>query len=220
MQKTQVRDKSKPAHLGPGRPRKTDVTKVNLPKVTFQHPKGHPLGQDSFEEIYQKTLAQAKVLTPNSITARNPELAAQVLWLTLQGQSRLGIARDLNLSAHNVRSILESNTQTIEEKRKEMAHVYAGVANQYVGLLQKKADLLEDDDAALKNTPPDKLAVVVGIMTDHHTKLSGMNTITIEHRKGATIDEAQATLAAIRARIAENAKSIAIEAEVVRDETN
>jgi len=186
-----------------------------LPDKPSEYPVGHPLGQQSFDEFYQIIVERSKNKAPQSLERKNPQLAADVLWRLAQGKSRLSISRDLGLDMPTLRRLLEDNEQAIEAKRKEMAYVFAGVANQYVGLLQKKADLLDDDDDALKQTAPDKLAVVVGIMTDHHNKLSGMNTITIEHRKGATIDEAQATLAAIRARIAENAKAGAIEAEVV-----
>ena len=186
-----------------------------MPDKPSEYPVGHPLGQQSFDEFYQIIVERSKNKAPQSLERKNPQLAADVLWRLAQGKSRLSISRDLGLDMPTLRRLLEDNEQAIEAKRKEMAYVFAGVANQYVGLLQKKADLLDDDDDALKQTAPDKLAVVVGIMTDHHNKLSGMNTITIEHRKGATIDEAQATLAAIRARIAENAKAGAIEAEVV-----
>lgn len=190
------------------------------PTSPSEYPVGHPLGVESFEAIYQSVLDKGKTLHGGCLENRNPQLAADILWRLAQGRSRLSITRDLNVHMSTITNLMHSHSATIEAKRKEMAHVYAGVANQYVGLLQKKADLLDDDDEALKQTAPDKLAVVVGIMTDHHNKLSGMNTITIEHRKGATIDEAQATLAAIRARIAENAKATAIEAEVLGEETN
>jgi len=186
-----------------------------LPNSPGEYPQGHPLGVESFDSIYQAVIDRSKIVDKRCIEAQNPQLAADILWRLAQGRSRLSISRDLGVHVATIRNLLDNHGQTVEAKRKEMAHVYAGVANQYVGLLQKKADLLDDDDDALKQTAPDKLAVVVGIMTDHHNKLSGMNTITIEHRKGATIDEAQATLAAIRARIAENAKSTAIEAEVI-----
>ena len=120
-----------------------------LPDKPSEYPVGHPLGQQSFDEFYQIIVERSKNKAPQSLERKNPQLAADVLWRLAQGKSRLSISRDLGLDMPTLRRLLEDNEQAIEAKRKEMAYVFAGVANQYVGLLQKKADLLDDDDDAL-----------------------------------------------------------------------
>jgi hypothetical protein len=62
---------------------------------------------------------------------------------------------------------------------------------------------------------PDRLALTVGIMTDKASQLSGMATTVIEHRRGASIDDAAKMIEEARMRVANKAKEVTVEAEVI-----
>ena len=79
-------------------------------------------------------------------------------------------------------------------------------------LLQEKFDRLYEDPSRLDEISPDRLAVTVGVMTDKAAQLAGMASVTIEHRKGASIEEALEFQKAVRERI--KATQTVIEAEV------
>lgn len=175
----------------------------------------HPLSHESFNHFYDEVVEHGKKSEPTTLENRKPHVVAKVLWRLSQGEPVLRISREEKITVQSIRRIRQDYAGSLEIRRKAMAVVYADVANEYITLLQKKAENMHEDDDQLAAIQPDKLAVTVGILTDHSSKLAGMNTITIEHRKGATIDEAQATLAAIRAKVAERAREGAIEAEVV-----
>lgn len=179
---------------------------------------GHPLCASAFNEFYATISESFQDKSPQSMEKRNPQLVAKILWMMSLGKSRLAITRETGVTMPILRRLLEENHKTVEEKRKELAGIYSSEAQRYIGLLQKKADLLEDDDEALKNTPPDKLAVVIGILTDHYNKLTGNNTITIEHKKGASIEDAQKWQDELRAKLAQRAKESSLEAEVITEQ--
>ena len=82
-------------------------------------------------------------------------------------------------------------------------------------MLFQKAEQLADDPDQLKNISPDRLALTVGIMTDKATQLAGMAGVVIEHRKGASIEDAAIMIAQAKARIANKIKDQAIEAEII-----
>ena len=49
------------------------------------------------------------------------------------------------------------------------------------------------------------------ILTDKAMALAGMATVTIEHRKGPSIEDAQAAILAARQKIADKSKAVAID---------
>jgi hypothetical protein len=88
-------------------------------------------------------------------------------------------------------------------------------AETYTDLLFAKADQLSDDPEQLKNISPDRLAITVGVLTDKSMQLSGMATAVVEHRQGASIDDAAKMIAEAKSRIASKVKAKAVEAEIV-----
>lgn len=182
------------------------------------YPPDHPLSEESFHGFLMQVMQNSEGKAGQSIERRNPQLAAEILWKLSLGKSRLQVMRETGVTMETLRRLVEDNSHTVDEKRKQLASIYGAEAQRYIGLLQKKADLLEDDDEALKNTPPDKLAVVIGILTDHYNKLTGNNTITIEHKKGATIEDAQKWQDELRAKLAQKVRNSAIEAEVISEQ--
>jgi hypothetical protein len=180
-------------------------------------PAEHPMSAESRMRFVEDISERAKTLDKRCLENFNKPLAIEVLWRYSQGESKKSISRVTDVDLPTIRRLCRDHFTTVEDQRKKMASNYAEIACDYSNLLRKRAEMLEDDDDALSQVSPDKLAVVVGVMTDKYSSLSGMNTITIEHRKGVTIDDAAATIAAIREKLAEKARSGAIEAEVISE---
>jgi len=79
-------------------------------------------------------------------------------------------------------------------------------AEAVVALAFKKIEMLEDDEAALASTTLKDIALSGAILTDKAMQLSGMATVTIEHRSGPSIEDAQKAIMAARQKVADNLK--------------
>jgi hypothetical protein len=143
----------------------------------------------------------------------NPEGAAKALWLLAQGRSYCAIAKETGIDRKTIRSLEWRHEDTLETKRKDFSRKYAIAAEEYTDLLFQKAEQLADDPDQLKNISPDRLALTVGIMTDKATQLAGMAGVVIEHRKGASIEDAAIMIAQAKAKIASRMSNVIIDVE-------
>lgn len=200
------------------------VASAIVPKVfdlpaRGQYHAGHPMSLETYEAFYEEICERAynAGADPNSLVCRDPQRAAHCLWMISQGCTKTEVQRKMGIAPDTLRNLCFDHKRTIDEQRKRMSGVYLQAANEYVNLLFKRAEQLEDDPDKLSEISPDKLAITVGIMTDHHSKLAGLNSITIEHKKGATIEDAQAYLDNLRKTLANKLKRGSVEAEVVTD---
>ena len=141
----------------------------------------------------------------------NPQGAAKALWGLAQGKSYSAIARETGIDRKTVRELEWRHEDTLETKRKDFSRKYAIAAEEYTDLLFQKAEQLADDPEQLKNISPDRLALTVGIMTDKATQLAGMAGVVIEHRKGASIEDAAIMIAQAKAKIASRASTVIID---------
>jgi hypothetical protein len=160
---------------------------------------------------------RAKNLPRGSVEHYAPAVAAQALWMLAQGARIKSISEKTGLGHETIRKLEWRHNDTLETKRKEFSMRYAIAAQEYTDLLFEKAEQLSNDSEALSKISPDKLALTIGIMTDKAAQLTGMAGIVIEHRKGASIDDAMKMIAETKARIAERIKSQAIEAEIIEE---
>lgn len=166
-------------------------------------------------EFLEEIRERAKTLPRNCVESHHPHIAAQALWMLAQGASIKKIADITGLGHYTIRSLEWRHNDTLETKRKEFSQKYAIAAAEYTDLLFSRAEQLHQNPDQLAEISPDRLAMTVGIMTDKAQQLAGMATAVVEHRKGATIDEAAKMIAEARSRIANKVKSEAIEAEVI-----
>jgi hypothetical protein len=146
---------------------------------------------------------------------QKPLESAIALWRVAQGMSLKRTAEETGLSRLTIRDLCIRNQATLSDMKAKFAAMYAQAASEYTELLFEKADRMHDDPSQLDNISPDRLALTVGIMTDQAAKLSGMASAIIEHRKGASIEDAAEMIAAAKARIAEKMRNQSIEAEVI-----
>lgn len=166
---------------------------------------------------YLEIKERAKNLSRNSVENYAPAVAAQALWMLAQGGRIKTISQKTGLDHETVRRLEWRHNDTLETKRKEFSMRYAIAAQEYTDLLFEKAQQLANDPEALSKISPDKLALTVGIMTDKSAQLTGMAGLVIEHRKGASIDDAMKMIAEAKAKIADKIKSQAIEAEIIEE---
>jgi len=144
-----------------------------------------------------------------------PEQAATALWLRAQGSTYKVIEARTGLKFDTIRGLCWRQEDTLETKRKEFSRKYAQVAEAFSDILLDRAATLIHDEEAVSQISPDRLAMTIGIMTDKAAQLSGMAGMVIEHRKGTSVEEAEAAIQAARARIADKLRTQAIEAEVI-----
>ena len=144
-----------------------------------------------------------------------PNKAAMALWLAAQGARITDIQKKTGLGRETIRGLQWRHNDTLETKRKEFSMRYAIAAQDYTDLLFERSQQLFDNPDELAKISPDKLAVTVGILTDKAAQLTGMASSIVEHRKGASLDDAAKMISEARTRIANKIRESAIEAEIV-----
>jgi len=167
-------------------------------------------------EFVREIMERAKTSHNLCVEVREPRKAAIVLWRLAQGVTTYQIMQETGMMRKTIRELAIRNRDTLETKKEYFASVYARAASEYSELLFARADQLHDNPDQLAAISPDKLALTVAIMTDKSAGLSGMATSVIEHRQGASIDDAAQMIAAAKARVADKIKQQAIEAEIVQ----
>jgi len=152
-----------------------------------------------------------------NIENQDPFRAAVAMWRLAQGVSLNRVCQETGFERLTLRNLAIRHQSTLSDQKAKFAAMYAQAASEYTELLFEKADRMRDNPEQLDQLSPDRLALTVGIMTDQAAKLSGMASSIIEHRKGASIEDASEMIAAARARVAEKLRARAIEAEVLCD---
>ena len=168
--------------------------------------------RDDKSEWFIEVRERAKSFPRNSVEHYAPNKAALALFLLSQGARITDISKKTGLSRELVRSLEWRHSDTLETKRKEFSMRYAIAAQEYTDLLFERANQLFKDADSLAKISPEKLALTVAIMTDKAAQLTGMATTVVEHRKGASLDDAINLIKEAKKRIS-NGK--VIEAEVV-----
>jgi len=158
---------------------------------------------------------RAKLNPSNCVEHYAPNKAAMALWLAAQGARITDIQKKTGLGRETIRGLQWRHNDTLETKRKEFSMRYAIAAQDYTDLLFERSQQLFDNPEELAKISPDKLAVTVGILTDKAAQLTGMASSIVEHRKGASLDDAAKMIFDAKARIASKIKEDAIEAEIL-----
>lgn len=166
-------------------------------------------------EFMEQIRERAKHLSRSCVEVHHPHVAAKALWMLAQGARIRDIAAITSLGHAAIRALEWRHNDTLETKRKEFSQKYAIAAAEYTDLLFERAEQLSNNPDQLAQISPDRLAMTIGIMNDKAQQLAGMATSVVEHRKGATIDDAAKMIAEARSRMAMKIKSIAVDAEVV-----
>lgn len=142
----------------------------------------------------------------------NPEQAAIALYrLTDTDDSKTKIAADLGIPRIVLDRFIYHHEETWEKRRPMLAAQLTQAAGTLARAMQRKADMLLEDDALLAETPLNHLAIAAGVSIDKAAALNGMATTVVEHRVGVSLDDAMAAITAAKEKV----KAKAIEAEIV-----
>jgi hypothetical protein len=163
-------------------------------------------------EWFLEVRERAKSLPRNHIEHYAPHKAALALFLLSQGARISEISKKTGAGRDVIRGLEWRHSDTLETKRKEFSMRYAIAAQEYTDLLFERANQLFDDPDSLAKISPEKLAITVGILTDKAAQLTGMATTVVEHRKGASLDDAAKLINEAKSRIA---KGKVVDAEIV-----
>lgn len=169
----------------------------------------------SMRQFMDEIRERAKHLPRGCVENAKPHVAAKALWMLAQGGQVAQISRITGLGHETIRRLEWEHNDTLESKRKQFSMRYAMAAAEYTDLLFTKAEQIANDPEQLKNISPDRLALTVGIMTDHASKLMGMATTVVEHRKGTSIEDAAKLIEEAKARVANKLRDNAIDAEII-----
>jgi hypothetical protein len=169
----------------------------------------------AMKEFADEIRERAKLMSRGSVERSRPELAIRALWMLAQGARISEIAKLTGLGHETIRRLEWNHNDTLETKRKQFSVRYAMAAAEFTDLLFQRAEGLAQDPSELAKISPDKLALVIGIMTDKSSQLTGMATTVIEHRKGASIEDAAKMIEDAKKRVADKVRSEAIDAEIV-----
>lgn len=100
-------------------------------------------------------------------------------------------------------------------RQKEAAREAAIVHAKSAALLERRLDMLGEDDEALANESVRDLSVTFGVTADKMQVLNGSPSAIVEERSGLTLKEAAEFLADLKRR--KEAREVAIDAEEVQN---
>ena len=145
------------------------------------------------------------------VESTKPKQAALALQMLAQSESIRKISKATGLSTSTIQQMKWRHNETLETRKKKLARVYGIGAETAMNLTFQKLEMLEDDEDALSQTSLKDIALTTAILTDKAMALAGMATVTIEHRKGPSIEDAQAAIMAARQKIADKSREVAID---------
>lgn len=155
-----------------------------------------------------------------ALEIREPEKAAEALFLiTQKKKTKKAIAEKLGIANADLWRLERHHSGTLasffEKKRPELAVRYLQLAESVADVLQEKVTQILGDPDELAKTGIEKLAITLGVINDKALNLAGMATVKIEHVKGASIEDAMKAIEEAKAKISNQMREGAIEAEVI-----
>jgi len=153
---------------------------------------------------------------PNSaIERKNPMLAAMVLEMRARSVPMRKIKAETGVDFAAQIRLERAHAEPMEKWRKRAAEAMAHTSDLARNVLNEKLHMLLDDEESLRSTRVSEIAVAMGVSTDKTMALSGIPSMTIEHKKGASLDDARKMIEAAKQKVAERLRGDAIEATVI-----
>ena len=132
------------------------------------------------------------------IEVRDPIKCARILERIARGDATRVIMREEDIGHAMIARLKIDHGEAIG-KRRELAAVDAEqLAEQYRLIAQDKAEMLAGDEEMLSKVNPKDLALSYGIYRDKASQLRGEATVTIEHKKQVSLEDAKAAIEAAR----------------------
>lgn len=147
-----------------------------------------------------------------ALERKNPMLAAMVLEMRSRCVPMRKIKAETGVDFAAQIRLERENAEPMEKWRKRAAEAMAHTSELARNVLNEKLYTLLDDEESLKATRVSEIAVAMGVSTDKTMALSGIPSMTIEHKKGASLDDARKMIEAAKQKVAERLRGDAIEA--------
>lgn len=149
---------------------------------------------DYISPITATAIAGAKA-RGNYIEAKEPVMAAMALELMAEGKTYDEVGEVTGIGYTALVGLKTRHPDTLEKRRKQLAHDGFALAEAARMLAMKKMSMLADDEDQLKKVNLKDLMIGAAIAQDKSFDALGENTVKIEHTtKKPTIAEAQAMI--------------------------
>lgn len=132
---------------------------------------------------------------------RKPEECALAVEMLAHGRPLAEVTRETGLTHGALTALRYRHSEAIEVRRMRAADDAEHTAERYRLLAQARADQLMDDPEALKKVNPKDLMLAYGIARDKASTLRGDATVTVEHKKGFSLEDAAKMIEAARKNV-------------------
>lgn len=170
------------------------------------------------EEVIFPSIVNSVVNVPKNrgrLEHEKPKECAYALELIAQGYGVQKVTEKTGLSLGQIASLRERHEVAIKEHRKRFAEDGVELAEKVRLVALEKLERLLEDPKALKYTNVKDLLASYALLQEKVFSALGENVITIEHKKGYSLEDAAKAIAEARAKIVHS--SINVEAKEVGD---
>jgi hypothetical protein len=141
----------------------------------------------------------------NAIEKREPVKATLALEMLAGGETYEAVARATGLSFTSIAALRARNDKPLEERRKQLAVDGFEMAEGLRLLAKQKMQSLADNPEELAKVNLRDLVLPYAIAQDKAFAALGENKVIVEHRRGASLEDAMREIEAVRAKIRQSA---------------
>lgn len=152
-----------------------------------------------------KSVAVYAGVPGNYLERKDPELAAVVIDRLANGDSFFQISKDTGLKWETICRLKARHKMALDERRTMLADDALELVEGLRLLQKEKMRMLAEDPDQLAKTSIKDLAIPWGIANDKWFAAMGENKVIVEHRKGVSLEDAMAAIAAAKAKLKEQA---------------
>ena len=145
---------------------------------------------------------------PNAIERREPVKATLALELLAEGKTYEEVAKVTGLGFTAIAALRARNDKPLEERRKQLAADGFELAEGLRLLAKQKMQSLADNPDELAKMNLRDLILPYAIAQDKAFAAVGENKVIVEHRKGASLEDAMNAIEAVRAKLRQSAIEI------------
>jgi hypothetical protein len=147
-----------------------------------------------------------------ALEQRDPARCAIILEMRSRNVSFRRIKERTGVDAKTVLRLEQDHKETLDGWRKRAARQLAETADLARNALNEKLISILENDELMASTKVSEIAVAMGVSTDKSMALAGVPGVVIEHKKGASVDDAMKAIAEAKARVANRLKDSSVDA--------
>lgn len=154
------------------------------------------------------TAVATSSVSANAIEKREPVKATLALELLAEGKTYEEVAKVTGLGFTAISALRARNDRPLEERRKQLAADGFEMAEGLRLLAKQKMQHLADNPDELSKVNLRDLVLPYAIAQDKAFAALGENKVIVEHRKGASLEDAMNAIEAVRAKLRQSAIEI------------